>query len=854
MLSSGTGTITDQYLPRRSVRFLLRFPFMFLFLVLLGFLVLVSFGEPGASGKMITVGHDNEEYSDIQHAVTMAEDGDTILVGKGSYLESVVINKPLTIIGAGMDVTKIDSLGKDNTVTITSNWVNFSGFKIAGAGGEGFAGILVTSNFNRISENNVTDNPFGICLIEANNNTIRNNICRFSLSKGILIDSASFNSIYSNLCDGNEDGIYLYNSRQNILWNNTCTTNQMGIELYRSENNILEINRCLRNSYHGIHHQSSGNNVLSYNICQENDQMGIDLGVNITNILTGNDRDQDGVVDEQDDFQTDISASRDADGDGYPDEWNSGWTEADSSSGLRLDSFPLDKKASIDTDGDGHPDEWNEEFLDLQSSLGLTIDEFPNDPDEWKDTDGDGYGDNEDDFPNTGSLHSYLRFFGSIFILITILTGVGMWERRLLVADCNHLVTECEQKREEAKAHTIAVDETLCTGAQQLIESGKLRKAREVLQKDRDELTASLNDYHLSIDLMAIVEENFRWADEHSFSYDSGLLEQAREKHTAGHYKGSIAFSKEAFTDIKKLKDHQKNLHRQIIQLETVIAEASRSLNTERIGESFEAMKSAFVDNRLDQATVIHDRLVSELDHLRKTAIPELMINDPKIISSDDGIMIQITLRNKGFAHARNIKIVSRDPRALVKHPKIRKIPSFETITTDISIRSDPDPGLPSDNSVHLEPGTMILPEQGEGPGEITGSKFGEIDPGSVSAEKIAGRSSPGSMDAVSDEGTIKLLLRCSDLTLEPQYENEIELHLSELLADTALEGAHDGTGDGSDFDPDSGRTGIREGASPGVLGGVAGGDRTGEEAGEMGSGVERGTGGDVERGRGKIE
>jgi hypothetical protein len=100
-------------------------------------------------------------------------------------------------------------------------------------------------------------------------------------------------------------------------------------------------------------------------------------------------------------FSEDIAASLDTDGDGFPDEWNEGMNETNSTTGLRLDDFPLDASASLDTDGDGWPNEWNPGMSrdDSTSDPKLSIDEYPDDPLEWVDTDGDGHPDNSDDFP-----------------------------------------------------------------------------------------------------------------------------------------------------------------------------------------------------------------------------------------------------------------------------------------------------------------------------------------------------------------------------------------------------------------------------------------------------------------------
>ncbi|WP_188150275.1 PQQ-binding-like beta-propeller repeat protein [Teredinibacter waterburyi] len=67
--------------------------------------------------------------------------------------------------------------------------------------------------------------------------------------------------------------------------------------------------------------------------------------------LVSNDIDGDGVVNVEDDFPADIAASVDSDRDGFPDEWNSGFSEADSTSGLVIDAFPSDSACNLSEHG-----------------------------------------------------------------------------------------------------------------------------------------------------------------------------------------------------------------------------------------------------------------------------------------------------------------------------------------------------------------------------------------------------------------------------------------------------------------------------------------------------------------------
>ena len=94
---------------------------------------------------------------------------------------------------------------------------------------------------------------------------------------------------------------------------------------------------------------------------------------------TPSDKDFDGIADTLDAFPDNNAASKDADGDNLPDEWNISCDEfCQTNSGLTLD-LNLN-----DFDNDGHED---------------GVDHFPQDPSEWQDTDQDSIGNNTDAFP-----------------------------------------------------------------------------------------------------------------------------------------------------------------------------------------------------------------------------------------------------------------------------------------------------------------------------------------------------------------------------------------------------------------------------------------------------------------------
>jgi parallel beta-helix repeat protein len=82
-----------------------------------------------------------------------------------------------------------------------------------------------------------------------------------------------------------------------------------------------------------------------------------------------NDSDLDQVYDLIDEFPNDPLEYIDTDNDGI---------------GENSDAFPTDPAAALDSDGDRFPDTWNAGMTEVNSTTGLVLDDYPNDPLQWQ--------------------------------------------------------------------------------------------------------------------------------------------------------------------------------------------------------------------------------------------------------------------------------------------------------------------------------------------------------------------------------------------------------------------------------------------------------------------------------------
>jgi len=229
-------------------------------------------------------------YENISDAVETAGSHNTLKVSPGTYNESVFINTDhLTIIGEeGPENTIIDGGGDGNTVSISSNHVEISGFKISGGGTLSRGGIRIWGSSHCTIENiDFTNNAGnGISLSgESTDNTITNCNIYNNNRDGIYLQDDSVHNIITN-CNihNNRWGIYLTgSSHYNTITDNNVSNNDWGGMVFDSvDSSEISNNKVWNNSDSGI--SSSGNNVIIMNnTANFNNNMGIrPSGDNIT--------------------------------------------------------------------------------------------------------------------------------------------------------------------------------------------------------------------------------------------------------------------------------------------------------------------------------------------------------------------------------------------------------------------------------------------------------------------------------------------------------------------------------------------------------------------------------------------
>ena len=230
------------------------------------------------------------DFTEIQAAVNVASDGDTIFVHSGMYNETVIVNRSLTLQGENRETTIIDANGGDRGIEITADDCVLSGFTIWKCWDTGIE--LSSSNENMIT-NNVIHSMIsgsdcdGIKLDESSHNVISNNKIFDCGGEGIETDWSSHNIIINNTVISCGTGIELWNFDRSNITNNTVNSCSSGIQIgYSDYNNITNNTVLLCNP--NIKLKYSDHNIVSNNIVYSPHCNGIKLTNSTNNAILNN--------------------------------------------------------------------------------------------------------------------------------------------------------------------------------------------------------------------------------------------------------------------------------------------------------------------------------------------------------------------------------------------------------------------------------------------------------------------------------------------------------------------------------------------------------------------------------------
>jgi parallel beta-helix repeat protein len=187
-------------------------------------------------------------YPNISSAVAHSKSGDVIYVRQGIYIESVTVDKPITLEGENKETTIVDGNNNGPSFLVQSDNVVITGFKVRNvengpapdSSRARLAGIHVLNSHKcNIYNNNVVGCGKGVWIYGGSANRVADNVFS-SNNYGILVETSSENAITGNNASDGWNGILLESSQGNLLKNNYMNHNarNFGITGQASYNDI----------------------------------------------------------------------------------------------------------------------------------------------------------------------------------------------------------------------------------------------------------------------------------------------------------------------------------------------------------------------------------------------------------------------------------------------------------------------------------------------------------------------------------------------------------------------------------------------------------------------------------------
>jgi parallel beta-helix repeat protein len=219
-----------------------------------------------------TPGWNYDHFNTIQEGINAVAVNGDVIVYEGTYVENLVINKKIDLIGIdNRDAIIIDGNKSGDVVYVSAHGVGISGFTIQNSD---IFGMNVRSNYNTISGNKISNNYVaGIyCYSHTHHNTISGNHISNNDYAGICLHHNTQSKISTNTITNNNYSIWvLHGHHNNISKNVISNSSYEGIELESTSNNTLFENTIVNISLYSIYlHSESSDNVITRNTIKNN--------------------------------------------------------------------------------------------------------------------------------------------------------------------------------------------------------------------------------------------------------------------------------------------------------------------------------------------------------------------------------------------------------------------------------------------------------------------------------------------------------------------------------------------------------------------------------------------------------
>lgn len=224
---------------------------------------------------LLIPGYTSAKEPTIQQQIDMAKPGEIIKLNDGNYDESIIINKPIHLIG--LENTTFIQQKADPVITVRSNNVVLENFNITYTKSNNTSpAILINGDNNSLRKINISTDSFGIQLDEANYNDLTKVVIIGNKDEeiknrkhGIDLQNSHNNKIYDSQIKYVQDGIYVENSFENKISRNSISHSRYGTHLMFTKDTKLEDNRLYEN-ISGMYIMGANGTIVKHNILKNN--------------------------------------------------------------------------------------------------------------------------------------------------------------------------------------------------------------------------------------------------------------------------------------------------------------------------------------------------------------------------------------------------------------------------------------------------------------------------------------------------------------------------------------------------------------------------------------------------------
>lgn len=237
------------------------------------------------------------DFTTVSEAITAARPGDRILVRPGIYTESLIIDKPLEILGEGSAADiQINARGAP-AVVFRASIGRIANLTLRQAGGKGtWYGVDIAQGRLELESCDITSHSGGCVAIHGGADPrLRSNTIHNGKQNGVLIYENGLGMLEDNDITANAyQGVIIEDGGNPTLRRNTIHDGeQNGVLVYEDGLGMLEDNDITANAYAGVVVETGGNPTLRRNRINRNEWTAVTIlgggkGVFEDNDLTGN--------------------------------------------------------------------------------------------------------------------------------------------------------------------------------------------------------------------------------------------------------------------------------------------------------------------------------------------------------------------------------------------------------------------------------------------------------------------------------------------------------------------------------------------------------------------------------------